>query len=117
MKTIRCFNAPRIWIVIGSLVLGACSTGAAIASGSPPSSPPGPTTTTLDAAGCSPWDASANLTPESGVADIGTVRQDSAGIIYNEWYRICRGRMETKWVPVTIHVSSTTSTTSTTDGV
>ena len=110
MKIIRCFNAPRIWIVAGSLALGACSTGAVIASGSPPTSPPESTTTTLDAAGCGPWDASANLSPESGVADLGTVRQDAAGVVYNEWYRICHGRIETKWVPVMIARPTTTTT-------
>jgi hypothetical protein len=48
---------------------------------------------------CTAWEAPANTTPESGAADVGTVRQDAAGIVYNEYQRSCDGVTTYIWVP------------------
>jgi hypothetical protein len=48
---------------------------------------------------CTAWEATANTTPESGAADIGTVRQDAAGIVYIEYFRLCDGVLTNIWVP------------------
>ena len=49
---------------------------------------------------CGPWDAAANLTPEAGAPDIGTVRQDAAGAVWILYYRICGSVMQEVWIPL-----------------
>jgi hypothetical protein len=48
---------------------------------------------------CGAWDHAANATPEAGAADVQTVRQDSAGVVWNLYYRDCEGVMQFVWVP------------------
>lgn len=61
---------------------------------------PGGGVTAPAGATCGPWDASANLSPQSGPADLGTVRQDEAGVVWMLYYRICGSTMQEVWVPV-----------------
>ena len=49
---------------------------------------------------CGPWDHAANLSPEAGAPDIGTVRQDAAGVVWNLSYRLCSGTVQYVWVPL-----------------
>jgi hypothetical protein len=48
---------------------------------------------------CGAWDEAANLSPEAGVPDIGTVRQDAAGVIWWLYYRFCGTTIQFVWVP------------------
>ena len=61
---------------------------------------PGGGVTTPPGATCGPWDHAANQSPEPGAPDVGTVRQDEAGVVWNLYYRICDGRAQFVWVPV-----------------
>jgi hypothetical protein len=49
---------------------------------------------------CGPWDHAANLSEEAGPPDVGTVRQDEAGVIWNLYYRNCEGTVQYIWVPM-----------------
>src|SRR3954469_7588636 len=49
---------------------------------------------------CGPWDQSANLSPQAGAPDLGTVRQDATGVVWMLYYRICGSTMQEVWVPV-----------------
>jgi hypothetical protein len=48
---------------------------------------------------CGPWDYAANLSPQAGAPDVGTVRQDSAGVTWKLYFRLCSGVPQTVWVP------------------
>ena len=49
---------------------------------------------------CGPWDAAANLSAQSGAADVGTVRQDQSGLAWVLYYRMCGSTMQDVWVPL-----------------
>ena len=48
---------------------------------------------------CGPWTHGAELTPEAGVPDLGTVRVDGSGVTWNLYYRDCGGLVQFVWVP------------------
>jgi hypothetical protein len=48
---------------------------------------------------CTPWDHAANISADAGVVDLGTVRVDDAGVIWNLYFRDCDGTRQFVWVP------------------
>ena len=76
---------------------GASGTGQSISSwavstgGAVVDAPPGVT--------CGPWLASPALTAENGLADLGTTRVDSAGIVWSLFVRDCGAVRQYAWIP------------------
>ena len=49
---------------------------------------------------CSAWDSAANLPAQVGPPDVGTVRQDDAGVIWTLYFRTCGAEVQFVWVPL-----------------
>jgi hypothetical protein len=48
---------------------------------------------------CGPWAHGADVSPEPGPSDIGTVRQGADGVVWQLYFRDCGGQRQWVWIP------------------